>query len=47
MTLTGRIKVQGVSPVERLAKGDRNEGKGEFLAACEIEKKIVRAGKWA
>ena len=24
---------------------DRNEEKGEFSAACKIEKKLVRAGK--
>ena len=36
-------KFQGVSPVERSqAKEDRNEEKGEFSAACGIEKKIVR-----
>ena len=36
-------KFQGVSPVERsYAKEDRNEEKGEFSAACGIEKKIVR-----
>ena len=36
-------RFQGVSPVERSqVKEDRNEEKGEFLAACEIEKKIVR-----
>ena len=35
-------KFQGVSPVERQAKEDRNEEKGEFSAACGIEKKIVR-----
>ena len=38
-----RSKFQGVSPVERRqAKEDRNEEKGEFSAACGIEKKIVR-----
>ena len=36
-------KFQEVSPVERSqAKEDRNEEKGEFSAACGIEKKIVR-----
>ena len=38
-----KSKFQGVSPVERRqAKEDRNEEKGEFSAACGIEKKIVR-----
>ena len=38
-----RSKFQGVSPVERRqAKEDKNEEKGEFLAACGIEKKIAR-----
>ena len=36
-------KFQGISPVERSqAKEGRNEEKGEFSAACGIEKKIVR-----
>ena len=36
-------KFQGVSPVERRqANEDRNEEKGEFSAACGIEKKIVK-----
>ena len=35
-------KFQGVSPVEKKAKEDRNEEKGEFSAACEIEKQTVR-----
>ena len=38
-----KSKFQGVSPVEkRQAKEDRNEEKGEFSAACGIEKKLVR-----
>ena len=40
-----KSKFQGVSPVERRqAKEDRNEEKGEFSAACGIEKKIAREG---
>ena len=36
-------KFQGVSPEERSqAQEDRHEEKGEFSAACGIEKKIVR-----
>ena len=38
-----KCKFQGVRPVERSqAKEDRNEEKGEFSAACGIEKKTVR-----
>ena len=38
-----KSKFQGVSPVEKMGyRDDRNEEKGEFSAACGIEKKIVR-----
>ena len=37
-----RSKFQGVGPVERQAKEDRNEENGEFSAACEIVRKTVR-----
>ena len=39
---TGQIKVPRGQSSREKAKEDRNKEKGEFSAACGIEKKIVR-----